>query len=84
MKTVGVASLKSHLSHFLELVKLGEEVVITSHRHPVGKLVPFDRHEKLHILIPSLPVKSLRKLDGVKPLKPVDVVRLLREDRDKR
>ena len=84
MKTVSVASFKSHLRHFLELAKHGEEVVITSHRHPVGKLVPHVQREKLRILSARRPFSALWKLKGVKPLRPVNVVALLREDRDRR
>ena len=84
MKTVSVASLKSHLSHFLKLVGEGSEVVVTSHRHPVGKLVPYAEDDSLEILPARRPPRALLKLKGGKPLRPVDVVALLREDRDRR
>lgn len=38
---VSVRELKSHLSQYLKRVRAGEDVVITSHRHPVARLLPF-------------------------------------------
>ena len=82
MIVTNVATLKSRLSHFLELVKKGSEVVVTSHRHPVGKLVPYEEEDDLHIISPPCSSRILLKIKGVKPLEPIDVVRLLRSDRD--
>ena len=84
MKSASVASLKSHLSYFLQLVKSGSEVIVTSHRQPVGKLVPYKEDRDFDILPPSRPLQTLLKIKGVKPKEPIDVVRLLRMDRDKR
>ncbi|MBI1734647.1 MAG: type II toxin-antitoxin system prevent-host-death family antitoxin [Candidatus Rokubacteria bacterium] len=39
MTKVGVARLKAQLSRYLEVVKHGEEVVITERGRPVAKLV---------------------------------------------
>ena len=101
MKMVSVASLKSRLSHYLRQVRRGREVIITSHDHPVGKLVPYpgDAVNDLRIIPPSRPLRDLRNLKSVPPRQtlrslqkikgvrlshPVDVVALLREDRDAR
>jgi prevent-host-death family protein len=40
MKAIGVAELKTHLSHYLDQVKGGAEVVVTERGVPVAKLVP--------------------------------------------
>jgi len=37
---VGIREAKVHLSRYLKLVQKGEEVVITDHGRPVGKIVP--------------------------------------------
>ncbi len=37
---VGIRDAKIHLSRYLKLVQKGEEVVITDHGRPVGKIVP--------------------------------------------
>jgi prevent-host-death family protein len=38
--SVGIREAKVHLSRYLKLVQKGEEVVITDHGRPVGKIVP--------------------------------------------
>lgn len=38
--SVGIREAKAHLSRYLKLVQKGEEVVITDHGRPVGKIVP--------------------------------------------
>ena len=40
MNIVNVAVLKEKLSYYLSLVKSGEEVVVTSHRHQVARILP--------------------------------------------
>ena len=40
MKTTAVANLKAKLSHYLRLVKTGEEILITIRDVPVAKIVP--------------------------------------------
>lgn len=42
MTKVNVASLKSRLSEYLEVVKQGEEVVVTSHGEEIARLVPYE------------------------------------------
>jgi prevent-host-death family protein len=38
--SVGIRDAKAHLSRYLKLVQKGEEVIITDHGQPVGKIVP--------------------------------------------
>ncbi|MEO6597569.1 MAG: type II toxin-antitoxin system prevent-host-death family antitoxin [Planctomycetota bacterium] len=40
MKTTAIANLKAKLSHYLRLVKTGEEILITERDVPVAKIVP--------------------------------------------
>jgi prevent-host-death family protein len=40
MKTVGIAELKNQLSHYLEGVRRGEEVLIRDRNGPVARIVP--------------------------------------------
>ena len=40
MNIVNVATLKERLSYYLNLVKSGEEVIVTSHRHQVARILP--------------------------------------------
>lgn len=40
MKTVGISELKNRLSHYLEGVRSGEEVLIRDRNGPIAKIVP--------------------------------------------
>ena len=66
MTTVNVATLKEKLSHYLNLVKGGQEVVVTSHRHRVARILPVSA-PNAQPREPSRSVKDLRKLKGIKP-----------------
>ena len=40
-----VRELKDHLSDYLRRVENGEEIIVTSHRRPIAKLVPVPESE---------------------------------------
>jgi prevent-host-death family protein len=83
MKSVSVAELKSKLSQYLAAVKNGKEIVITSHRHSIARIVPMEkRGTDLRIIPARKPVSTLRHLTGVK-LK-IDLVADLLADRRRR
>ncbi len=42
VRAVGVRELKNSLSHYLERVRAGEELVVTDRGRPVAKLMPTD------------------------------------------
>lgn len=85
MKNAKVSELKAHLSAYLARVRKGETVVVCERSTPIARLVPYDDHPSgLAILPPSRPRSELRKVRPVRPQRPVDVVELLREDRDHR
>jgi len=83
MTVVNVAMLKEKLSYYLRLVKDGEEVVVTSHRHRVARILPVSAPDS-QPREPSRPVRDLSKLKGVKPRRSVSAVRTLLEDRQRR
>ena len=83
MKSVSVAQLKSNLSQYLNAVKRGAEIIVTSHRHPVARLAPLERgSQALEIIAARLPVSSLKKVKGIS-LK-TDPVAYLLADRRRR
>lgn len=83
MKSVSVAKLKSNLSQYLSAVKKGVEIVVTSHRHPVARLVPLEKEgQTLDIIAARRPVSSLKKVKGIE-LK-TDPVAWLLADRRRR
>ena len=83
MTTVNVATLKEKLSHYLGLVKRGEEVIVTSHRHPVARLIPTNTPSD-EIIASTRPVKDVLKIKGVRRRRSVSAVDLLIADRRRR
>jgi antitoxin (DNA-binding transcriptional repressor) of toxin-antitoxin stability system len=81
MTIVNVATLKEKLSYYLQLVRGGSEVVVTSHDTKIARIVPMTA-AAIEIRAPKRPSSDLRKL-GVKP-RAVSAVDLLIEDRRKR
>jgi len=83
MNIVNVKILKEKLSYYLNLVKSGEEVVVTSHRHQVARILPVTT-PSAEIIEPTRPVKDLRKIKGVKLRRTVSGVKSLVDDRRRR
>jgi prevent-host-death family protein len=83
MNIVNVAILKEKLSYYLNLVKAGDEVVVTSHRHRVARIVPATA-PSAEIVEPTRPVKDLRKIKGIKLKRLASGVKSLLDDRRRR
>jgi prevent-host-death family protein len=83
MNIVNVAILKEKLSYYLNLVKSGEEVVVTSHRHRVARILPVTA-PSADIVEPTRPVKDLRKVKGIKSRRSPSGVKSLLDDRRRR
>jgi prevent-host-death family protein len=89
---VGIRDAKIHLSRYLKLVQKGEEVVITDHGRPVGKIVPLssrdlsieDRIERLvqQGIMEPLTGERLTTIPPPIPVPKGIVQRLLQEDRN--
>jgi prevent-host-death family protein len=84
MKFVSVAELKSKLSKYLAAVKNGKEIVVTSHRHPIARIMPIENNaaDDLQITPARKPVSSLKNIKGIKLS--FDPVEYLLEDRRRR
>ncbi len=74
MSTVSVAQAKAHLSHLLDQVEAGEEIVITRHGQPVARISPVEK--------PKHPVKSLSQFRSRMPHWRKSSAELLRDMRD--
>ena len=85
MKEAMVSQLKARLSAYLAAVRNGETVIVRDRKTPIAKLVPYDRSvEELRLEGASKAAADLAGIRPVRLLKPIDVVRVLREDRDGR
>ena len=85
---VNIATLKAKLSEYLGRAKRGQEVVVTDHKLPVAKIVPFSISpaEGLIAQEPSLPLSLLVKMaegPGQK-INGFNSLEALLEDRNKR
>jgi prevent-host-death family protein len=78
-----VAVLKEKLSYYLNLVKSGEEVVVTSHRHRIARILPVT-DLSAEIVEPTRPVKDLKKIRGIVPRRSLSGVKSLLDDRRRR
>ncbi len=66
METVSVAKLKSNLSQYLNRVRKGREITVTSHRHSIARIVPMgEKVSDLQIIPARKPVSSLKKIKGI-------------------
>jgi prevent-host-death family protein len=67
MPSVSVATLKSNLSRYLAAVRKGKEIVVTSHRHPIARIVPAEKSitDDLKIIPAKRPVSSLKGIKGM-------------------
>lgn len=84
MIIANVANLKQRLSHYLRLVEGGDQIVVTSHRRRVARLVP-DTDDELVVRQPLSPVEDLLPLAANTPVQlSRDVVEILLEDRRQR
>jgi antitoxin (DNA-binding transcriptional repressor) of toxin-antitoxin stability system len=71
------------LSNHLGLVREGQEVLVTSHRHRVARILPAAAPDA-QVTEPSRPVKDLKKIKGIKPRHLVSAAKRLLEDRRRR
>ena len=81
---VNISELKAKLSAYLDRVRKGETVTILDRKTPIARIVPIEQDDGLRIHPASKPPGAIGEVKGVRPLKPVDVVKLLRESRGDR
>jgi prevent-host-death family protein len=83
MNTVNIATLKGKLSHYLKLVQKGQEVVVTSHRHRVARILPISAPSP-DLKRPSRPVEDLPGLQKIKRRPDASSLDSLIQDRRRR
>ena len=65
MTTVNTATLKQQLSHYLGLARQGKEVLITSHRRVIARLLAEEAGAgRLPLIPPSRPSSELKDIGG--------------------
>ena len=84
MKRTKVAELKAHLSDYLASVRAGDTVLVCDRNTPIARIVPYDERDDGFVVHAAQRPSELRAVRGVKPRARVDVVRMLRDDREQR
>ena len=84
MRRVKISELKAHLSEYLRAAEAGETIVVCDRDRAIAQLTGTERVSEGLVLRPPIRKTDLRRIKGVPPKYPVDVVALLREDRDRR
>ncbi len=87
MKTssASVVDLKTHMGRYLARVKRGETIVVTSHRHPVARLMGVEvETAALSLIPPERPLSDLATLAPLRLPGAVDSVDALLADRQRR
>ncbi len=62
--TVNTATLKQQLSHYLGLASQGRDVLITSHKRIVARLLGEDGESRLPLREPTMPVSAVADIGG--------------------
>ena len=84
MKRAKLAELKAHLGDYLASVRAGETVLVCDRNTPIARIVPYDERDDGFVVHEAQRPSELRAVRGVKPRARVDVVRMLRDDREQR
>lgn len=62
--TVNTATLKQQLSHYLGLASQGRDVLITSHKRIVARLLGEDGDSRLPLREPTMPASAVADIGG--------------------
>ena len=85
MKEASISELKAHLSEYLADVRAGATVIVRDRRTPIARLTPLEPPgDDLRIDEPTDALPPLLRRGAIKLTHPVDVVALLRDDREQR
>ena len=64
MTIVSTATLKQQLSHYLGLASQGKDVLITSHKRIIARLLGEDGDSRLPLREPTLPASAVADIGG--------------------
>ena len=83
MKQASISELKAHLSAFLDIVRRGDDVLITDRGRPIARLTPMQPHEREESRRELL-VRTGRLREPIKRLPKDFLTRTLAVDREGR
>jgi prevent-host-death family protein len=80
MTRAKVSELKAKLSAYLAEVRGGGSVVVYDRSTPIARLEPYQEDTGALAVVEAIdPPAALRKIKGVRPKRPIDADKLLRE-----
>lgn len=65
IRKVGVAELKSRLSHYLRIARGGRSIVVVDRGNPIAELVPYQKHPANTLVVRERATGSARPSDFV-------------------
>jgi prevent-host-death family protein len=83
---VNIATLKAQLAKYLRLVRSGRDVVVTDHKLPVARLIPFEAETAFETIKPEGAFSRCARLE-IPPLENnvrIDSLAFLRKERGSR
>lgn len=83
-ETAKVSELKAKLSRYLAQVRNGGTVTVCDRKTPIARLVPVDDNPGAVEVVEAIDADGLPIGPSIRLKKPIDVVALLRTDRDSR
>jgi len=79
---VNISELKTRLSAYLHRVRRGETLTVLDRKTPVARIVPHaGEAEDIRLTTSTRPVRDIAKVRGVRPIRAVDVGKVLAETR---
>ena len=85
MRQTKVSELKAKLSTYLAEVRRGETIIVCDRNTPIARIVPVeDGVDDFKVDEATRPWTDVKKIKGVRPSKPIDSDKLLREMRGDR
>ncbi len=82
MTHIKIAEFKSRLSHYLDRIRHGEQLVVTDRKTPIARVIPYGEPEEKLVIAPASGQPSALKKIRIPPaLSGTDSLKSLKEDR---
>jgi prevent-host-death family protein len=83
---VNIATLKAQLAKYLRLVRSGRSVIVTDHRLPVARLVPFEGELVFQTIQPEVEFSKFarREIPALENKDQIDTLAFLQRERGNR
>jgi prevent-host-death family protein len=80
---VNIANLKAQLARYLRIVRSGKQLIVTDHRQPVARLIPYEALGVFETIKPKGPFLEVSQTE-IRPLKDISSTEALLKERGNR